>query len=131
MVTTVKATKSGAVALHDSSSCEHGDSHAVLLLSLKVMITEEEGYWFAQCLEIDYATDGESLEDVTKRFEDGLQKAIDVHLKEFGNLDNLLQPAPTRVLMEFNQKFTRLYSQASLHFAESTQGRIEYYEAAA
>lgn len=130
MATTIKATKTGAVAFHDSSSCEHGDSHAVLLLRLKVMITEEEGYWFAQCLEIDYATDGESMEDVTARFEGGLRKAIDVHLREFGNLDNLLQPAPSQVLMEFNQKFTRLYSQASLHFAEAGTGTIDYYEAA-
>ncbi|MEO8380479.1 MAG: hypothetical protein ABI779_12510 [Acidobacteriota bacterium] len=130
MATTVKTTKTGAVALHNSSSCEGGDSHAVALLSLKVMITEEEGYWFAQCLEIDYATDGESVEDVTARFEDGLEKAIDVHLHEFGSLDNLLKPAPSKVLMEFNEKFTRLYSQVSKHFTEQAEGTIRYYEAA-
>ena len=130
MVTTIKTTGTGAIALHNSSSCEFGNSHAVALLSLKVMITEEEGYWFAQCLEIDYATDGESAEDVTKRFEDGLEKAIDVHLKEFGNLDNLLQPAPSRVLMEFNEKFTRLYSQISKHFHEKAEGTIQFYQAA-
>lgn len=130
MVTTMKATKSGAVALHNSSACEGGDSHDVALLSLKVMITEEEGYWFAQCLEIDYATDGESADDVTKRFEDGLEKAIDLHLHEFGSLDNFLKPAPSRVLMEFNEKFTRLYSQISRHFTERAEGVIRYYEAA-
>jgi predicted RNase H-like HicB family nuclease len=131
MVTTIKTTKSGAVALHNSSSCEGGDSHDVALLSLKVMITEEEGYWFAQCLEIDYAADGESVEDVTKRFEDGLEKAIDIHLHEFSSLDNLLKPAPSRVLMEFNGKFTKLYSQVSRHFTEGAEGTIQYYQAAA
>lgn len=129
MVTTVKATNTGAIALHDSSTSEHGDSHAVLMLNLKVMITEEDGYSFAQCLEIDYATDGASVEDVTKRFEDGLEKMIDMHLQAFGNLDNLLQPAPSRVLMTFNDKFTRLYSQVSLHF-KKVEAKIEFLEAA-
>jgi hypothetical protein len=130
MATKIKTTKSGAVALHDSSSCEGGDTHHVALLSLKVMITEEEGYWFAQCLEIDYATDGQSAEDVTKRFENGLAKAIDLHLNEFSSLDNFLKPAPSRVLMEFNSKFTKLYSQISKHFTAGAEAKIQYFQAA-
>lgn len=130
MAITIKATKSGAIALHNSSSCEHGESHNVILLRLKVMITQEEGYWFAQCLEIDYATDGESAEDAAKRFEDGLEKAIDLHLKEFGTLDHLLVPAPSRILMGYNDKLTRLYFQISRHFHERAEGTIEFYEAA-
>jgi hypothetical protein len=128
MTTKVKATKSGAVAVHESSSCEHGETHGVILFDLRVMITKEEGYWFAQCMEIDYAVDGESRKDVMDRFTNGLAQTIDLHLAEFGSLDKLLEPAPSRVLMEFNTKFTRLYSQVTEHFHEHS-ANIRYFEA--
>ncbi len=123
----VKTTQTGAVAVHSSSSCDHGDSHAVVLFNLKVMVTKEEGYWFAQCLEIDYFVDGQTKDDVKKRFEEGLSDTIDLHLKEYGSLEKLLRPAPSRVLMDFNRKFTRLYSQVSTHFHEH-KATIEFYE---
>ena len=128
MTTNVKATKSGAVAVVESSSCEHGETHNVILLDLSVMITKEEGYWFAQCLEIDYAVDGESRKDVMDRFTAGLAETIDMHLSKFDSIDNLLKPAPSRVLMEYNAKLTRLYSQTTQHFHEH-ETHIRFFDA--
>lgn len=78
-------------ALHGSGS--HG-SHAVGTWALHVVIVPDGKFWFAQGLEIDYATQGESLEDARKKFESGLAATIHEHLKVYGQLKNLLRVAP-------------------------------------
>lgn len=66
------------------------------IFDLQVLIARDgDDSWVAQGVEIDYAVCGMSLDDVRKRFELGLGKMIQAHFSHFGNLDRLLQPAPT------------------------------------
>ena len=70
----------GATALHASLKMKGGSAHIVGIGDLRVILSKEDGSWFAQALEIDYFAEGVSLEDVKKRFEDGLVLTIDENL---------------------------------------------------
>jgi hypothetical protein len=87
--------------------------------NLHVMITNDDGSWFAQAFEIDYAAQGSTLDDVKARFETGLYATIDEHLKVFGGLKQLVQPAPPEVWQELletcNEEHQFEYSQISVH----------------
>ena len=71
-----------------------GEDERVNIGNLRVAISEDGGRWFAQGLEIDYAADGTSLEDVKTRFERGLDLTIGEHIRRFRNIDHLLVGAP-------------------------------------
>jgi|SRR5579875_389764 len=113
-----------AFALHASS--KNGD--AVGIGNLRVLLTDEEGAWFAQGLEIDYATQGVSFEDVKHKFEEGLRATIKEHLRIFGSIENLLVTAPDETWQEFFVHATGLrfrHSQVSFHAPVGTV-EIEY-----
>ena len=85
---------------------------------LRVIVTNEDGFWFAQGLEVDYATEGSSLEDVQQRFENGLKATIREHLKLHGDIKRLTKPAPPEVWAEFFSSTTAdrlIHSQISLY----------------
>lgn len=109
-----KTKPTHAMALHASI----GDKHVVGIGNLRVVIVPDEEFWFAQGLEIDYAVQGNSEDDVKKKFEDGLEATIGQHLKIYGNIEKLLQTAPPSVWKEFvgdtggKRKF---YSQLTAH----------------
>lgn len=107
-------TKSGASAIHG----QDGSDHLVGIGNLRVIICQEGEQWFAQGLEIDYAADGESFEDVKANFESGLRGTIDLHIKAYGNLDNLLKIAPVSAwgeLYEHKDGKRMRYTQVSMH----------------
>jgi hypothetical protein len=98
--------------------------------NLRVMITNDDGSWFAQGLEIDYAAQGESLDDAKRRFEQGLAATITEHLRVYGTIERLLQPAPREVWQEFLGPSAMVragYSQLSFHKFEG----IAYFKAKA
>lgn len=98
VVRTSARTKSGAVAVHDES----GVDHVVGIGDLRVMIVQEDkGCWFARGLEIDFAEQGTSLEDVKFRFEKSLADTIKEHLTVRGSIRDLLHVAPPDVWNEF------------------------------
>jgi hypothetical protein len=70
---------------------------------LRVMVTNDDGSWFAQGIEIDYFAQGSTLDDLRDRFERGLTATIAQHLTRFGNIERLLTPAPPEVWKEFYQ----------------------------
>lgn len=94
-----------------------GPKHIVGFGNLRVLITNDDGSWFAKALEIDYAAEGSSFEEVTKRFENGLQATISEHLKVFGNIENLLQIAPKEIWIDLmkSAKLSNVYSHVSVH----------------
>ncbi|HEY5328832.1 MAG TPA: hypothetical protein VIJ79_03025 [Acidobacteriaceae bacterium] len=107
-----KSTKSGAAAIHGHD----GSDHIVGIGNLRVIICQDGEQWFAQGLEIDYAADGASFEAVKENFESGLRGTIDLHLKAYGNLDNLLKIAPQSAWTELLKDGTGMkYTQVSLH----------------
>ena len=109
-----------------------GSKKAVGIKNLRVVISLHEGMWFAQGMEIDYAAQGESFARVKKAFERGLEATIGEHLKIFGNLGRLLQPAHEDAWKEFYQaQSCHEYSQLSIHASSQTGfGQIEYLKAA-
>ena len=68
--------------------------HAVLVNALRVVVTQDEGQWFAQGLELDYAAAGTSQEDVKTRFAQGLGATLNEHIKIYGTIDRVVKVAP-------------------------------------
>lgn len=106
-----------------------GSKHVVGIKNLSVVISNHEGIWFAQGMEIDYAAQGDSFEGVKKAFEKGLTASVQEHLRIFGNLTKFLKPAESEAWTEFYQaKACQEYTQISLH---QTEFQINYLKAAA
>ncbi len=102
------------MALHVSK----GDMHLVGIGNLRVVIVPDGNFWFAQGLEIDYAEQGDSVEDVKTKFENGLHATIDQHLKIHGSIKKLLRVAPTEVwteVLEDPSAYKNFYTQVSVH----------------
>lgn len=71
-----------------------GDQHAVFVNALRVVVTQDEGQWFAQGLELDYAAAGSSEEDAKMRFAQGLGATINEHIQIYGNIEKIVKVAP-------------------------------------
>lgn len=88
--------------------------------NLRIIVNSDGSQWSAQGLEIDYAVDGGSIDDVTKEFAQGLALTIDDHLRVFGHIRNVLKTAPPDVWSEFfdgviSDKYEVTHSQLSIH----------------
>lgn len=93
--------------------------------NLRVIVKNDNGRWSAQGLEIDYAVDGGSFEDVTREFAYGLALTFDEHLRVFGTIKNVLKTAPPESWAEFfegvlSDKFELSHSQLSIHHIPAT-----------
>lgn len=73
----------------------------ICLGNLHVLISHHDDSWLAQGLEIDYAIDGNSVDDVKKRFEEGLTLTIQSHLRVYGDIRTLLRVAPQPIWDKF------------------------------
>lgn len=93
----IKKTKSGSVAIHGSSDDVH---HVVGLGNIRVIIVPDGSSFFAQGLEIDFASQGATVDQAKKNFEASLHSTIEQHLKIYGHINMLLQPAPASVWRE-------------------------------
>jgi len=92
--------------------------HVVGIGNLRVVLLKDEGRWFAQALEIDYLSEGASLEEAKKNFQTGLRATINQHLQTFGKIDNILKAAPPEVWKEaafFPGATLKRFSQISMH----------------
>ncbi len=87
---------SGAKA--DHVNC--GNNHLVYFGNLNVIIQQDAEFWIAQGLQIDYTSQGTSLEDAKKNFEDGLAETIHQNLKINGHIEKMLISAPDEILRD-------------------------------
>lgn len=98
---------------------EATQEYGVGIWNLHVVITNDDGSWFAQAFEIDYAAQGSSLADVKTRFEKGLCSTLHEHLQVYGEITHLIQPAPAEVWQELlndsGEDNRYEYSQMSFH----------------
>lgn len=104
--------KTETMAFHAVNAA--GGHHIVGIGNLRVVIVPDGKFWFAQGLEIDYAVQGASEEDVKKNFEDGLEATVEAHLQVHGTIEGLLKVAPPEIWKEFLGDPTgkkKLYSQ--------------------
>jgi hypothetical protein len=115
----------GATAVHLDGA---DGSHVVIYDSLRVLITKDDGVWFAQGLEIDYAIDGESLADVKKRFQDGLAMTIESNLRVHESIKPLLRIAPQDVWDQWNEakNTLRRFKHSQLVFTEKQQQDLPF-----
>ena len=92
-------------------------SHIVGMLDLRVVIVPDGSAWFAQGLEIDYAVQGETLDDAKSKFQSGLAATVHEHLKVFGTIKGILRVAPQDAwdLMYTAPARLLTYSQLSEH----------------
>ncbi len=104
----------------EAPSAKGGETTLVGIWNLHVMVTTDDGSFFAQAFEIDYAAQGGSLDEVKHNFESGLCDTIHEHLKVFGSIESMIQPAPAEVWQELAKvtvpEMQHEYSQVSLHY---------------
>ena len=84
---------------------------------LRVVLTQEGNYWYAQGLEIDYVAQGDSIEVAKKNFETGLASTFHENLRIHGTIQPLLVPAPVELWKErFNPgSSTKRYAHIPIH----------------
>jgi predicted RNase H-like HicB family nuclease len=123
----VSKSTSGTLAMHGQDG---EGSHAVGIWDLHVYIVPDGDGWFAQGIEIDYAVQGDSVEEAKKNFEEGLEGTIDIHLKMDGNINGLLTFAPMETIQEALQNRLRgsikSYSQFSFHDVKSAKSSLPF-----
>jgi hypothetical protein len=104
----ITKAKAAASAIH----LQHKDGvhHLVGFGNIRVIIVPDGAAFFAQGLEIDYAAQGSTVSEVKNNFEVGLEATIQQHLKNYGNIKNLLQPAPASVWQELVPEKTALHN---------------------
>jgi len=116
---TKKAKKKPASAMALHASDKGGLHHIVGFGNIRVIIVPDGSVFFAQGLEIDYAAQGSTVAQVKKNFEVGLEATIQQHLKIYGNIKGLLQPAPAVVWQELVPEKTALHN-SYWHISEHT-----------
>jgi hypothetical protein len=95
MKTKLKAERGPAEAVHLADQTE--EHHVVGLGNLRVVIVPDDGSWFAQGLDIDYAAQGEDIEEAKANFARGLRATINQHIQLYGNIKRLLKPAAPEI----------------------------------
>lgn len=111
------------------------DGTAVISIGpLRVVVIPDGKFWFAQGLEIDYAAQGKSLEEVKQNFQEGLTGSVHENLKRFGTIRKLMRPAPPDVWVEMlygplsaeSQKF--MFIQETVHIIPELKKLFEKIE---
>jgi hypothetical protein len=137
---TKKPSKQKAKQSHSPSAmafhAQAEETHVVGIGNLRVILCHDDGFWFAQGLEIDYAADGKSQQEVKLNFEKGLEATIDQHLKVYGNIQQMLVPAPKEIWQELGASGKHMrYSQVTFHrdmveenFSQLPYSGINYIE---
>jgi len=95
-----------------------GEHHAVGIWNLDVVIVPDGRFWFAQGLQVDYAVQGNSVEDVKAQFEKGIRSTIYHNLRMFGTIQNILKVAPNEEWLELWHTAKgqhKVYSHVSFH----------------
>lgn len=81
-----------------------GNQHRVILNDVRVIIVPDGDRWFAQGIDINYATDGSSIHEVQQNFESGLSLTIKANLQRVGNIDRIMRSPDMSVWAPLLQK---------------------------
>lgn len=92
----------GAPRARVRHSVGENGAHSVAL-GIRVWIFKDGQHFVAQGLDIDYASCGATLREVQDHFSAGLMATVTDHLEEYGDLHNLVRPAPSDVWIQFFQ----------------------------
>ncbi|MCY3747064.1 MAG: hypothetical protein OXH05_12620 [Acidobacteria bacterium] len=80
-----------ATAVHAESDAEHHVGFGNLKVSIG---KDEDGWWYAQGLDIDHFAAGQSIDEVKKNFEDSFGSLVRAHLQKHHSIEGMLVPAP-------------------------------------
>lgn len=100
----------GARAVHVVEDGDGVTGHGVVFSDLRAILFQEDGYWIAQGLEVDYLAYAPELEDAKRSFENGLACTIEENLRRFNTIEKMLRPAPVEAwkrFLEAQAKHTR------------------------
>jgi predicted RNase H-like HicB family nuclease len=117
-------------------STKDGEHHVVGLGNIRVLLLPDDGAWYAQGLDIDYAVQGETLEEAKKEFEEGLDAMVHEHIRVYGNIKRMLKVAPDEMWNLANDPAAQLrrYGQVTHHHVIGEKSKykgIEYLITAA
>lgn len=125
-----KRTKKNAASGHPVAiHAQHKDGihHVVGLGNIRVLLMPDDGGWFAQGLDIDYAAQGDSLKAAKREFEDGLEATVHAHLQKTGDIRALLKFAPPEMWDLASDPAVQLrhYSQVTQHHVITENSKYE------
>lgn len=109
---------------------QNGENHLFALANIRVVISEAVDGWFAQAMEVDYFACGTSLEDVKRRFGEGLSATLKEHVKRYGTIKHFLNWAPDDVRNEMQSKIESqeyVYTFVDTCRIEDQSFQIEYF----
>lgn len=113
MAKQIETAKAGATF---AASISDGKVHAAGVKALHVLLCQDDGGWFAQGLEIDYAACGADLDEAKANFSKGLISTTHEHLIMYGNLKKLLVLAPQDAWDEYYKAPAETISQEMFTF---------------
>ena len=114
----------------------NGVQHRVILNQVRVILIPDGGRWFAQGIDINYATDGATLVEAQQNFERGLSLTLKANLQRLGHIDRIMATPPAEAWMplirDCGQHFDFSMSEThDIHDAELPYRRIQYIEGCA
>lgn len=108
----------------------HNESEIVHAGPIRVMIVRcLSGRCFAQALEVDYFSEGLSVEEAITNFVSGFRQTLELHKTQHGSFQKFLIPAPKNTWKEFYRfwflgKWTQLEKTAAVPIV-STETEIQ------
>jgi hypothetical protein len=95
---------------------------------LRVYIIPDGRFWWAQGMEIDYGTQGDSVDQAKRHFEDGLIRTAALNLERLGNVDGLSELKSQEVIDDLGDlaQFKLLSSTPKVDWALPFSA-IDYY----
>lgn len=100
---------------------------------VRVLLFPEGSHVVAQGLDVDYCTAGETIAQAQENFVRGFEATVRANLREFGSIDQLIEPAPAVFFRAFYKVASELESK-ELDLPKrvaSSMRRLSFFEGAA
>jgi|HubBroStandDraft_5_1064220.scaffolds.fasta_scaffold175107_3 predicted RNase H-like HicB family nuclease len=95
----------------------HQEPRQIRLPPLNILFFKEQGFWVAQCLQVDVTSQGETIEDARKSFERVLVAQVMSDLEEKREPLSCLPEAPAKFWHQF-RRASALAERGSIHLPE-------------
>lgn len=79
----------------------NADGSTTVNAVVRVLLFRDGAQFVAQSLEVDYCAAGDSIEEAKENFLRGFAATIDLNLRKFGTLANMIEPAPAKYFQQF------------------------------
>lgn len=113
----------------EASHIKDGNTHIVEIRAMRVLIVKDTNdAWFAQCIDLDYATQGSTIDEAKSNFEKGLTLTIKAHLDRFGTIDHFMKAPPIEAWLPLISSDHRVFnfSNVSAHDLPEIPGIAQF-----